>query len=280
MRKSDRRLWTIAATIFILTGGGLVVLSVVLETKLYKVASAAALNLGLATLAVVLIDTVWRVVGGNPFDSRIDALDDQIRELGATLRLVEGARRVGLENLWVRQGDFGTQSDWEGLIRGARHNVDVMARSAFGWTKSRVLKNIVTDCIHRDRVAFRWLIMSRTNRHLALLAEEDGATSSLLDGKLVAMERLLREIRSTLSAEDRKLFQIRTFEHVPLYFSSIRIDDIWLTTHYLFSRSSDECPLTSLRGEDSAWTSMYAEEFEFIWKSATELPDIENVNDH
>lgn len=271
MEKQESKVWVIAATIFVLLGAGLVVVSVVLETKKYAVASAVALNLGLATLALVLIDSIWRLVGGNPLDARIEALDKQVRELAATTRLIEGARVVGLENIWLRQGDFGKQSEWESLIREAHHHVDVMARSAFGWTKSRLLKAIVTDRIHRSRVTFRWLLMSRSNRHLALLAEEDGHTSSLLDGKLHAMEDMLCDIRRSLPVEDRKFFQIRTFDHVPLYFSTIRVDDRWLVTQYLFSRSSDECPLTSLRGEDSAWASMYAEEFNFIWKSAEEL---------
>src|SRR4051794_18797346 len=113
MRKPEQKIWIVAATIFVLTGAGLVIASVVLETRHYNVASSVALNLGLATLALVLIDIVWRLVGGNPLDARIDALDVQIRELAATTKLIEGARLVGLEDIWIRQGDFGTQSDWE-----------------------------------------------------------------------------------------------------------------------------------------------------------------------
>lgn len=275
MPRDDRRFWITAAIIFVLIGVALIIGSVLMQTRKYDVGAAIALNLGLATLALVMIDAVWRVVGGNPLDARIAALDKQVSELASTIRFIEGARRVGLENIWIRQGDFGTQSDWEDLIRGAHHNVDVMARSAFGWTKSRLLKSIVLDRIHRGGVSFRWLLMSRSNRHLALLAEEDGHTSTLLDGKLEAMERLLLDIRRSLPASDRHLFQIKTFEHVPLYFSCVRVDDRWLTTHYLFSRSSDECPLTSLRGADSSWPSMYAEEFNFIWKSARDVADDE-----
>jgi hypothetical protein len=263
--------WKIGATLFALLGIGLVVAATLLELKQYRVAGAICQNLGLATLAVLIVDLIWRLVGGNPVDVGIATLDQRIRELVATTRVIDQASRVGITDLYVRQGDFGTQDTWENLLRTARKNIDVMARTAFGWSKSHLLQEILAERVTQG-VSVRWLMMSRDNQYLRLLEEEDSPSSSLLDGKLVAMERAITKARLSLSLALQDKLQLRSYSHVPLYCAFVRVDERWYVTQYLFSRSSDECPLICIRGEESNWGGVYADEFEFIWKSAREVP--------
>lgn len=265
--------WKIGATFFALLGIGLVVAATLLELKQYKIAAAICQNLGLAALAVLIVDVIWRLVGGNPIDVGIATLDQRVRELVATSRVIDQASRVGVTDLYVRQGDFGTQESWENLFRGARKHIDVMARTAFGWSKSHLLQDILADRI-KQGVSVRWLLMSRDNRYLKLLEEEDSPSSSLLDGKLVAMQNALNKVYQRVPATLDDRLQVRSYSHVPLYCAFVRVDDRWYVTQYLFSRSSDECPLICVRGAETDWGTAYADEFDFIWKSAQDvLPD-------
>jgi hypothetical protein len=214
-----KRTWLIAAVVFTIVGVSLVISSALLEQNKFRVGAAICLNLGLATLAVLLVDVIWRLVGGNPLDVSIAALDGEVRELAATTRAIERARRVGLDDLFARQGDFGTQESWENLLRGAHKNIDIMARTAFGWSKSHLLYDILSDRISHD-VNVRWLMMSRHNRYLRLLEEEDSPSSALLDGKLLAIENVFTEYANAYPKRESNSCR---YGHTAMYHCIVRL---------------------------------------------------------
>jgi hypothetical protein len=261
------------ALLFVLAGVGLVIGSVLAKDSKWVVTESVLLNLGLAALAIVLVDVLWRAAGGHPLDSRIEKLDVHLAELSASIDVIDQARSVGLHTIFQRQGDFGTQADWERLIQSARRSVDVAGRTAYGWVKSGSIVDTIVEKIKRDRVSFRWLVMSRRNKYLPLLMEEGIVITAMLESKLEATERFLLSIRARLTDDEARLFQVRVFESVPLYCGMIRADDRWHITQYLASRSSDDSPLTCLAGSDGSWVTAYGQEFESIWNRSGDLFD-------
>jgi hypothetical protein len=277
---SDIRLrrWRIGAALFLATGIAILAAAALLHREGYETASAVALNVGAAILAIVLVDILWRTSGGNPLDEQFMALAEKLHHLSKSVAAVERARLVGLNDAFARQGDVGTQTTWEELIRRSRRRCDVMARTSAGWMKSRHLAQLIVDRITHDNVHFRWLIMSRTNPYLNLLIQHDPNVGSMLDEKIGKMEALLRSIRNLVPDDKIELFEVRRFEHAPLYCSIVRTDETWYITHYLFSRPSDDCPLIAVHGEDTEWGARYQEEFEEIWKDAEDLFGRPNVS--
>lgn len=228
------------------------------------------MNLGVAALAIVMLDALWRLTGGSPLETQLQRLETKLADLSKSVVLVEGARTVGLDNVFERQGDFGTETTWENMLRGARRNVDLMARTGFGWTRSREIPDIIRDRVAHD-VQFRWLIMSRTNPHLSLLVEEDINIGSMLQQKLEQVEKFARAIRDQLPADQKHSFQVRVFTGTAGYCSILRLDDRWYITHYLSSRSSDDSPLSCASGSDTSWPTAYRGEFEAVWRDAKDL---------
>jgi hypothetical protein len=145
-----------------------------------------------------------------------------------------------------------------------------MARTGFGWTKSRELPEIIADRVSRG-VEFRWLVMSTDNPHLSLLIEEDISIGSMLQQKLEHVEVFVRRVRDQLPVEKRHLFQARAFKNTASYCSILRVDDRWHVTHYLSSRSSDESPLSCASGFDASWPTAYRGEFEAVWRDASDI---------
>jgi hypothetical protein len=179
-----------------------------------------------------------------------------------SVRIIDDARTVGLRAAYRRQGDFGTQGDWESLISSSTREVDIMGRTTHGWTRSREVADLIERKIIRDGVVFRWLIMATDNKYLQLLTEEDINIGAMLKEKLTHVANFLQSIQSRLPKDKRELLQIRVFSHVPLYCGTVRVDDQIYVTPYLFSRSSDSSPLLVLEGRESAWVKTYVTEFE------------------
>jgi hypothetical protein len=263
--------YSFASFVFVLVGLLFVVSSVLFRMKQEPIGEAIALNLGLATLAIVLVDIVWHVSGGNPLDSRIHELDQKIGDLSRSIEVLDHAASVGLSTVYGRQGDFGTQTRWEDLIRGAHGSVDIMGRTASGWLNSASVSDLIISKVRRDKVQFRWLVMSRDNHYLPYLMEDGIVIAAKLIGKIDATEKFLCDIRGQLNSDELSLFQAKAFESVPLYCGIVRSDSHWHVTQYLSSRPSTDSPFTCLSGTDGAWVAAYRQEFDSIWKSAKDL---------
>ena len=187
-----------------------------------------------------------------------------------SVQIIANSRAVGLEAAYARQGDFGSQKEWEQLITGASKQVDIMGRTAFGWCTDVVAKIIVKKIV-RDDVDFRWLIMDKSNKYLPLLKEENINIGDMLLDKLKHVEAFLAKIRSQLPEAKRAKLQVKMFADVPLYCGIVRIDDRLYVTHYMFNSPSNHSPLSVLRGSDETWTKAYRSEFDLIWEHSTDV---------
>lgn len=184
--------------------------------------------------------------------------------------LVFGSDVCGLEKVYDKRGNFGSQRDWITLIDEAVEKVDLMGRALYGWTQSSETVDVIVKKVINDNVSFRWLFMHRDNKFLPAIIEEDVNIGAQLTTKLEEVCKLLLAVQERLPKAKKKNFQIRQFKNVPLYFSLLRIDDNVFINQYLFSANSDNSPLLHLKGLAADWTSIYLKEFETIWKMAEE----------
>ena len=257
--------------IFLAVGIALVSISALLEQTQHPTWSRILLNLGLVSIAVVLVEHLWRAAGGHPIEHQVSSLSNQVTRLSETVDIVDSSKQVGLDHVHDCLANFGTQADWESLLRSAESRVDLMGRTLFGWTRSVDLDELVLKKIQNESVKFRWLIMSPKNKYLPLLTEEDLNIGSILESKLGEVRKRLTKLRNQLPEELRMCLQVREFDHVPLYCAVVRVDESCFVTPYLFSASSDGSPLLSLKGSNSAWASKYLKEFDLIWNTASEI---------
>jgi hypothetical protein len=252
-------------TVFVSVGSALVIASVLLRAYGHSSTEAVALNLGLVSIAVVVIDQLWRLCGGSPIENQILMLSNQVQRLAKAVDVIESSKAVGLEAVFDRLGNYGNQSDWIDLINNAVDSVDFMGRTMFGWTRSDDFADMILTKIQRDGLSIRWLIMHEENKYLALLTEEHINIGSILSGKLSIVYETLWSIHNRLDDSIKNRFQVRLFSHVPLYCALLRIDDRHYVTQYLFSASSDNSPFYCVKGSDGAWPKLFSKEFSTVW---------------
>ena len=257
--------------IFLAVGIALVAVSALINQTYYQMWSSIALNLGLVAIAVVLVEHLWRISGGRPLEHQVSSLSDQVTRLEQTVDIVDAGRRVGLDHVYDRLTNFGTQADWELLLQKAESRVDLMGRTLFGWTHSVDLEELIQKKIVTESVKFRWLIMSPKNSHLSWLAKEVINDGRLLETKLSEVHRRLRRLRENLPEEFRHNLQVREFCEVPLYCAVTRVDERCLVTPYLHTVPSDGSPLLSLRDSNLPWMRRYIDEFERIWEISDDV---------
>jgi len=253
------------AIIFVITGVALILASALLDPKQYELLRSVCLNLGLVLVAVPLVERLWALSGGNPLDLEVGNLRNQVQRLATTVDAMVNIEAIGLDRVFDCQANFGRQAEWLTLLQGASKSVDIMGRTLFGWSRSTEVRDLCIRKVVHQGVQFRWLLMDEDNRYLPLLMEEDINIGEMLKEKLAAMRRFLTGIHDQIPEEKRHLFQVRYFDHVPLYCSLIAIDDRCFVNQYLFSASSDNSPFYCVRGADAAWPKLYSHEFDAIW---------------
>lgn len=263
-----QRLWSV---VFSAVGTALIVSSVLFGHQKLLTLQAVTLNLGLVALAVVLVDILWRLCGGDPLADEIHELQAQVKRLSESLDVLEGTKSIGLDLVYDRQGNYGTQSDWLGMIASAEDSVDMMGRTLFGWTRSSDVADLVVRKVQHDKVCFRWLVMDPDNQYLRLLTEEDINIGEMLKKKLGVVKQFLQQIHSRLPDECRDRFEVRTFKHVLLYFSTLMVDDRCYVTQYMFSADSGNSPFYCVRGTQAAWPKAFKLEFTTVWNESVPL---------
>lgn len=144
-----------------------------------------------------------------------------------------------------------------------------MGRSLYEWIRSPDFNKIIEEKIIRDGVHFRWLIMDISNEHLPRLEEDGHKIGGLLMPKIKEVDEKLHLLRTHLPDDKKHLFEIKTFTHVPLYCSVLRIDDRYFVTPYLQSIESRNSPLLILEGRSSTWAQIYHTEFDVIWRDSS-----------
>jgi hypothetical protein len=258
-------------SLFAFAGVAAIAAGAAIDSSAHPVLRAVLLDLGLISVAVVLIDALWRLAGGNPVEEQIASLQSEINRLGKTVDVIQNTRAVGLESVFDCTGNFGGQADWLDLIEQAGQRVDLMGRALEGWVRPNEISSLLARKIVSENVKFRWLVMSEDNRYLRLLEEGGMLLTERVSHKLPSVYERLRAVRDLLPADKRSNLQVRLFSNEPLYCSVVRVDNRFLVTPYLAAVGSRDCPLICFSGEHSPWARSIGAEFEHVWKGAEDL---------
>ena len=269
-------------SIFAVIGVLFIVVSSFLANRGVDWLQSLLFNLGIVAIATLLIDFMWEISGGAPWqnevgelgtqvdrlqksiDAKVEALATQVDRLGKSIDVIDAINEVGLMDVTDRMGNFGTQHDWVQLISNANDSVDLMGRTLHGWASYDGFYDLFARKI-RDGVSFRWLIMSPENEFQGMLTEEGAEIDPVLRQKRDVMLKLLTRLFKELPAEIRPRLQIRLFKHVPLYSSVLRVDDTTYWCPYLCSNQAQNCPLLTLHGKSKGWSKILEHEFQSVW---------------
>jgi hypothetical protein len=253
---------------FAAAGAILILASSLLAGSRYDTVRTVLLNLGVVVVAIVLLEFLWRFVGGDPLRREIDALREQVARLERSTSEVEQREKIGLVAVHDRLSNFGTEEYWMSLLTGASESVDMLGRTLFGWHDARELGDVLKAKISTDGVRYRWLIMSPTNPYLAQLDSEPGA---MLSQKIERMCTLFRQIHAMLPADKADHLQLRGFRSTPLTCSIVRFDDLFVVNQYLSTRSSRKSPIYVAKGRKEAWPAAFRDEFDQLWEGSEDL---------
>ena len=91
--------------LFLTVGIALVIASVLFQAKNHLALQTIALNLGLVTIAVVLVELLWQLCGGTPVENQVSDLSKQIGRLSKAVDVIENSKRIGLEAVYDRLGN-------------------------------------------------------------------------------------------------------------------------------------------------------------------------------
>src|ERR1039458_7020169 len=183
-KQESQTLFRMTAVVFLAAGAALVGLSALLDRARMPVPSTVCLHLGVVTVAVVLLDLIWRFCGGRPADHAVESLALQIGRLAHSIDVLETSQAVGLEAVYSRLGSFGKQDDWVHLVDKATAQVDLMGRTLFGWTRAVEVPDRIINRVVNHGVNFRILLMSPRNECLDNLTEERMNLGPMLRDKL------------------------------------------------------------------------------------------------
>lgn len=271
MNQSSHNHHLVRPFLFACLGSLLIICSTFLKARGVDWLEALLLNLGIVAIATIVIDYIWRLVGGTPMEQQISELASQIDRLERSNNVIEAIREVGLHDVSDRLGNDRDQNDWIEILSNATHSVDLMGRTMHSWTEYDELEALLIRRV-REGVSFRWLIMGPANRFHTMLTEEGAELDSMLGHKRDAVLSLLCRVRDRLHDEHHPKFQIRVFDHVPLYGSVARFDETTYWSPYLCSNNSKNCPLLIVHGRNKNWAQLLDREFQSIWNRANIHP--------
>lgn len=251
--------------------GVVLLLTAQLVKPAYPDAKEILFNVGIVATSVSILDLLWRLAGGNPVEKQIESLSVQVERLSRSVDVIENAKRIGLLSMHDCAGNYGGKAQWLELIASSNQSIDLMGRTLYEWIRAPELDDMIIKKIMNDGVAFRWLLMSSNNQHLPQLEEDGEKIGEAIAKKIAPVCNRLYSIKIKLPIEKQSLLQVRVFDRVPLYCSTIRIDDRYLIIPYLQSVASRNSPLFTLQGQNTPWAIAYDREFNMVWGTASEF---------
>jgi hypothetical protein len=259
-------------TVFTAVGIAILATAFLFDRGKYADTHEILVAVGVVIASVSLLELVFHLAGGNPVEQHMNDLSLQVERLSFTVDAIENARRLGVREMHDCAGNYGVNIKWLDVMERTQSSMDLMGRTLHQWVVAPELEDILINKITTDNVSFRWLIMSPDNQHLPQLEEDGLKIGESLKNKILTCCRRLQEIKGKLPIDKRTALEIRTFSHVPLYCSTLRVDNSYFVTPYLQSVGSRDSPLFVIEGRSSPWAIAYDREFETIWTTAVPLP--------
>jgi hypothetical protein len=250
--------------VFWSTGGGMIVIAILarlIEGKFWNVASDVALNIGLAIIAVSVIDWLWRRIGGDP-------LINAISELKNSTNLLSDLNGTGLKRAFINRS---LSSDYRRLLIEKMYNageVDMLGIALrSGWASTNEFQEAIKSRLINKKLHFRIAVFDpEADVTKQRSFEEDGRHTQRIAESASSTLRIMVGIRNELPEQTRKNMEIKAVNETGIYCSIIRVDDVMLVTKYLLHLSGSNSETFIIEGRDNTYFKLYQEEFEAVWK--------------
>lgn len=264
-KKSEAPLW-----VFWLLGGSsisIAIMSSALTGKVWAFISDIALNIGMAIIAVSMIDWIWRRVGGDP-------LIVAISELRTTTALLADLTSSGIKRLFISRGSASERKHY--IFQKMLHakEVDMMGMVLrTGWSSAPEFQELLKTKARKDKTNFRIIVFDPMSEVVIQRAlEEDGKPNKRIAESATSTLRVLEEIKNELPKKDRDSIKIKVVKDTMIYCSIIRVDETILVTKYLLHLSGSNSETIEIEGKDTIYYKFYMDEFNAVWNRSIEWP--------
>jgi len=230
------------------------------------------LALAAALIAIVLVEIIWKLYGGDPITRAIAGVYGAIAGLRTSTSLLRDLEGTGIERIHVQRRS--AVDSWLKLI-GEAQEVDMMGNSLRrDWTARDEFVKTVESRAKEGKCTFRVLVLepsadSPITRQRMI--EENDAERRMIANSLFTLNTL-NKIRESLNGEAKEHVKIKVAQGSSLHCYMVRADDRILVANYLSHIRGSDLPAMEIRGRDTSFFQVFAAEFERMWELGAEWP--------
>jgi len=287
--------------VFLLLGGLILTVAILFavasDLRIASFVADALASLAFVLLAVAAVQWLWGILGGEPLNASIaelhqsvglidkgtadaarqlDRLSDRtesaLDQLTRSVRMVDEARRAGLDGVKANSGDYGADEAWMRVLRSARRQIDLMGYSLYSWTQNDGFVDAIVELV-ADGTQVRILTLHETHPQVATPYGGAGASLAplnpeLLRGRLSSAHSTFDRVGVRLGEREhvRGSYEVRQLRSGYLHCHLCRTDDEILAISYLAATGPGSSPLFRVVGNSTPLFKKYEHEFERLWK--------------
>lgn len=243
----------------------LILMSLVFGYKGNMLLSELSWDLGMVVVGVTVIESIWRMLGGDPLSKLID-------RLLLAIPLLESQQKFGIRQFYANRGEV-TIDRWIGYIKNARQ-VDMAANTLRqNWTSNDAFIKVLEESVRKKRCRFRFLTLCPGSSACVQRAREEedkvGRLAATINDSLLKLSEVKKKLKES---DSNGYLQLRAKKKGNIYCSIIRIDDKMLVTFYLSNVRGRGAPTWEIHGEQSTLFQKFLHEFEKMWETSSPWP--------
>jgi hypothetical protein len=214
-------------------------------------------DLGVVIISLVLVDLLWKLVGGDP-------LSKEIAELKKYNNLHAVALEGGLEGLILKANDAKTEVDWLEMIKKSQEHIDICGHTLVDiaekpdWVSA--LKNRAESGVH-----IRLILNSPSNPTLPNGINPDIPNLPKMMEDMKFSWNKFTELQNSLPVDKQSNLSVVQIKTDILFINIRRFDEKLYLLHYLYSTLNEYCPVFIFEGHQKQLFKLYLDEFNKIY---------------
>jgi hypothetical protein len=265
-----------ASVIFLLFGALLLLCAFLLQANSFV--SSALFNAAFVVLAVVILNFLWDLLGGEPISNALEQLTGSLQhsfqrvddKLQQSFQIIQDSHSTGL--VAISTNGKLTRTQWLEKLRNTQQCIDLMGYTLLMWGKTPRFSEEVLKLVQRD-VKIRILIMDETNRHFDCFINEDIAGTTIdqtrkqLEVARKVFEGLQQKVQATNNTNSLGSFELRTVKKGLITCNICRTDTQIAVVNYLYWQQTTNSPLLLLQqtNDQMSLFQAYQDEFDQLW---------------
>lgn len=227
----------------------------------YEISYEILLNIGFIILAIVIVNFLWSLLGGDP-------MTDMIHKSVDSLNLASDGLKGGLNRAFLSSSDFSKTNEWIDMLENAKEKVDMMGYSLYTLTRSNKFNKTLENLANKG-VKIRILIMDQDNPYFDAGLNYDcigSLTADIMKNEVVTCSECVEQVIANLSNKNKNNLSFVKIKKGITECQIIRIDNHLYATPYLYSKNTSDSPLFIYKEQKDGYYYKYLEEFEVLWK--------------